>query len=137
MPDFTPKNLKKALRALPSTIGSHDYGLRSDFDFLDNDEDISVYGDKPSALNHMFEVTFCPNGRANGIMLLGTGPGLEAVADILEHFLPRSPGHIILQKWVEDLTQAAKSAKVRQVSKLLTRQSIDLHVEKCSTTNPR
>ncbi|KAG1836631.1 hypothetical protein DFJ58DRAFT_817985, partial [Suillus subalutaceus] len=78
--------------------------------FLDDEkiEDMGPIG----ALNRELE---CVMGqRHNGpILFKERGPGLEAVVDVLESHLiehHNSPETILLVKWVDDLTTAAKAA---------------------------
>lgn len=71
------------------------------------EEDIEDYG-RQGAVNHILEVTFCPNGRKNEpIQLKERGPGLEAVVDVLAQYTSEFPTDTVLQKWIDDLLEAA------------------------------
>lgn len=72
----------------------------------EEEKDIGVDG----AVNHAFEITFCPEGRHNGIQLKERGPGLLAVVDVLREYNKQFPRHAILQKWVLDLLESALKA---------------------------
>jgi hypothetical protein len=103
--------LRQELTHLPDSLpdGSTFYSFENFAWDLEKEEE---YGSVESAVNHAFEITFCPLGRKSGpIILKGQGPGLVAVVDILEQHTKAYPQSAILQKWILDLIAAAKHAR--------------------------
>lgn len=70
-------------------------------------ESVQDYGEE-GALNRDLENTFCPKGRREPISLKEAGPGLEAVADVLDEWIEKFPKSTVLQKWVVDLITASE-----------------------------
>jgi hypothetical protein len=60
------------------------------------------------ALNRDLEITFCPKGRCELIVLKEAGPGLEAVAEVLDEWTEKFPKSMVLQKWIIDLIAASE-----------------------------
>ena len=98
-------HLRTCLNALPQALPSDTYDFRG-FDVSDEDaEDLGRAG----ALNRQLERIFCPQGRIHGLFTLqGRGEGLLALVDVLSSFTEEFPSDVVLQKWVEDLIQAAE-----------------------------
>lgn len=88
-------------------------------------EDVENFGSEDSAVNHSLEVTFCPEGRKNGIQLKERGPGLVAVVDVLRKYNKQFPGNAVLQKWIGDLLESALKAggSVRTAKSILLLQN--------------
>jgi hypothetical protein len=100
-------SLASLLLSLPETIPNNSRYYRFE-NFALTQDDIEDYGDE-GALNHALEITFAPQGRHNGpIVLKEQGPGLSAVVPILKEYLRRYPASAILLKWVDDLIEAAR-----------------------------
>jgi hypothetical protein len=57
--------------------------------------------------------------RKNGLKLPARGPGIVSVVDLLEHHLRQSPDDIILNKWVQDLKDGARSLGVVRTSHIV------------------
>ena len=101
--------LYSRLKALPEGLPGDVYEFRG-FEITEEEsEDLGRSG----ALNRTLERTFCPQGRVNGpFTLKGQGEGLLAVVDVLSRFTAEFPNDVVLQKWIDDLIQAAKHTSV-------------------------
>ena len=72
-------------------------------------EKVEDFGGEDCAVNHALEITFCPQGRRDGpIVLKEKGPGLVSVVDVLDQWTQAYPSSVVLQRWVFDLIDAAK-----------------------------
>ena len=99
------KDLRKHLGSLPNDLPCDVYDFRN---FEVSDEDSLDIG-RSGALNRALECLFCPQGRTQGpFKLKGRGEGLDAIVDVLSRFTEEFPNDVILQKWIEDLIQAAE-----------------------------
>jgi hypothetical protein len=102
--------LRAQISALPFDLPEDVYSLHDfAFDRLpshleDKLEDLG----KNRLLNLVLERQIAPKGRINGVALRGRGRGLEAVVDLLEECTHEFPNDVVLQKWIPDLTDAAK-----------------------------
>lgn len=83
---------------------------------------VQDYGEE-GAVNRDLENTFCPKGRREPISLKEAGPGLEAVAEVLDEWIERYPKSTVLQKWVEDLITASELATAVSSSYITTTTS--------------
>ena len=80
------KTLMILLLDLPDSVpdGSQFYNFAHFIPDLDKVEDI---GSKDCAVNHALEITFCPLGCQDGLIILKEkGPGLVSVVDVLDHY---------------------------------------------------
>ncbi|KAH9948279.1 hypothetical protein B0H21DRAFT_734461 [Amylocystis lapponica] len=106
--DTINKNISR-LRCLLENLPHH---LPTDrYNFIDFPIDQDEIEDKGlvGALNHALEISLCPQGRIHGpFLLLGRGPGLVAIADLLSVFVAKHPNDAVLQKWIFDLIAAAE-----------------------------
>jgi hypothetical protein len=76
------------------------------------------------AVNRQLEV--CLGSRAHGpIQLKERGPGVVAIADILEQYLKEYPGSVILRKWLTDMIDSSASAYGSAGVQVRPRESID------------
>jgi hypothetical protein len=102
------KTLKNLLLNLPDSVPTGNQFYRFEH-FVPDPEKVEDFGGEDCAVNHAFEVTFCPQGRRDGpIVLKEKGPGLVSIVDVLGHWTQAYPSSAVLQKWVIDLTDAAK-----------------------------
>lgn len=103
-------SLRKLLENLPDIlpIGYSTYSFEG---YAPNPEDVEDFGEE-GAVNRDLEVTFCPQGRVDGPPVLREcGPGLVAITGVLLTYIRKFPQNAVLQKWVFDLTDAAKAIK--------------------------
>jgi hypothetical protein len=102
------KTLKTLLLDLPDSVP--DGGQHYDFvHFVPDPDKVEDFGREDCAVNHALDITFCPQGRQDGpIILKEKGPGLVSVVDVLDHWTQAYPTSAVLQKWVFDLIDAAK-----------------------------
>ena len=112
------RSLEALLSSLPTSIpyGQNHYQFSG---YTPSQEDVELYGTEAAALNRTLEVTFCPGGRKPNepIPLKERGQGLVAVVFALEKQLTRHPEEsALLLKWVDDLSEAAKSAGGNQAA---------------------
>jgi hypothetical protein len=102
--------LSVLLQGLPDELPSEVYSFNDyseDFEFTrDALHDLGRDG----ALNCHLERKLAPQGRKNGIKLIGRGPGLEAVVPLLAVYITTHPENVILHKWVDDLIDATVHA---------------------------
>jgi hypothetical protein len=101
------ESLKKLLQNLPATVP--DTKQHYFFDtFTPDPESVDDRGTE-GAVNHALEVAFSPTmGRAEPIVFKERGLGLVSVVETLRTYLKQFPESVVLQKWVSDLTDAAK-----------------------------
>ena len=107
--DHSLTQLQGLLLGLPSTIpeGSTYYNFHRYAPSENSVEDCGADG----ALNHDLEITFVPGSRQSGVIeFKECGPGLVAVVDVLRRFTCEYPANTVLQKWILDLTAAARNA---------------------------
>lgn len=108
---YNTRYLRVLLKRLPSSLpcpsasqsayGFHEFGI--------SDEEVDDYGSAVGAVNRQLEVRLGPcTGRGNTFELKERGPGIEALADVLDRYLEAHPGDILLQKWTEDACRAAE-----------------------------
>jgi hypothetical protein len=91
--------------SLPNTSNTYTFQT-----FTWDPEKAEDFGGIDAAVNHALEIAFCPQGRKRGsIVLKERGPGLVAVVDVLAMHIKNFPNSAVLQKWVFDLIDAAKS----------------------------
>jgi hypothetical protein len=117
-------NLRALIRGLPESLPLDAY--QSFLAYNPSEDLIEDYGDEVSAVNRDLEVGLCPKGRMNGLVLVGRGPGLAAVVEVVARFLRKYPDNVILQKWLQDLFEAAEKAGAVLVScyfRLLLREA--------------
>jgi hypothetical protein len=103
------KKLQLYLTHLPASVPdkSEFYHFES---FTWDPEKAEDFGGIDSAVNHAFEIIFCPQGRQSGpINFKEQGSGLVAVVDVLEAHIKSFPKSAILQKWIFNLIDAAKN----------------------------
>lgn len=96
------------LTHLPLTIpeGARHYTAAK---FKTTKEDLELTETADGALNHRLELVF--GSRHQGpIIFKEKGEGLCLVIGILQKAITAAPSNVILFKWVEDLTTAAKAA---------------------------
>jgi hypothetical protein len=104
------KQLRILLAHLPDIIPFSD-DVYSFTNFSPDPEKVDLYGTNEAAVNNALEITFAKYGRDPGpcpFQLEAQGPGLVAVVGVLETYLIESPQSALLNKWVVDLTNAAK-----------------------------
>ncbi|KAF7310297.1 DUF659 domain-containing protein [Mycena indigotica] len=103
------ENLKHLLNHLPNTIP---VGTAHNFiDYVPDPEVVNDLGSEKSALNRDLEVSFGFRANNTVITFKSRGPHLEAVATVIRQNISGSGGdNILLVKWVDDLTCAAKAA---------------------------
>ncbi|KAI0715736.1 hypothetical protein C8Q72DRAFT_903984, partial [Fomitopsis betulina] len=106
--------LRLYLHKLPSSLPYQDInGAERDFTcFAVDEEDDFVKEEGVDAavnrqLEHMLGLRIGPSGT---FTLKECGPGIEALADVLENFCERFPEDVRLTKWVDDATRAAENA---------------------------
>ena len=100
--------LRRLLENLPSLAPYHDTQSTS-YCFSVSDEDIKEYGDENSAINHMLEVTFGPRHNTNGIVpIRERGPGICAVASVLERCATTDPADARIKLWIDNLCSSAE-----------------------------
>ena len=58
------------------------------------------------AVNRELEVRL--GSRVNGLKIIERGPDTEAIVDVLQIWIEKYSGNIILEKWVHDILQAAQ-----------------------------
>lgn len=115
MPINPFERLRLYLRHLPSSLPYQSAGGSARLDFtrfvIDEEDDFAKEEGIDAAVNRQLERTLGPRtGTAGTFTLHERGPGIEALADVLEHFCRRFPSDVRLQKWVEDATRAAENA---------------------------
>jgi len=101
-------HLRHLLENLPDTVLYHD-AQSTGYCFSVSDDDIEEYGDENSAINHMLEVTFGPRHDTNGIVpIRERGPGICAVATVLEKCTAADPADARIKLWVDNLCRSAE-----------------------------
>ncbi|KAG0707976.1 hypothetical protein DFH29DRAFT_773716, partial [Suillus ampliporus] len=95
------------LEALPMHIPVP-LAAESRYKFSDFSTDAEWAADigEAGAVNRELEVRF--GSRVDGLKLTERGPEIEAVIDVLETWIEKCPGDIILEKWVHDILEAAQ-----------------------------
>jgi hypothetical protein len=101
--------LRLYLSHLPATLPCQPSDSAYSFKFFAPDKewvaDIGLEG----AVNRQLEIML--GSRAFGpIQLKERGPGVVALADILEQYLEKFPGSVVLEKWLTDMIGSAVSA---------------------------
>ena len=89
-------------RYLPVTNEFYNFG-----GYAPEPESVQDYGVE-GVLNRDLEITFCPKGRCEPIVLKEVGPGLEVVTEVLDEWTEKFPKSMVLQKWVIDLITASE-----------------------------
>ncbi|KAB5587844.1 hypothetical protein CTheo_8714 [Ceratobasidium theobromae] len=109
--------LEALLAALPSSLPvvvasesrySALIGFTPDLELV---EDIGEVGAVNTALERMF------GHRKDGLKIFECGKSIESIVSVLEKYLKRYPGDIILQKWLIDLVTSARSFCSRRIIK--------------------
>ncbi|KAG1892207.1 hypothetical protein F4604DRAFT_1948665 [Suillus subluteus] len=100
--------LRQCLKALPTDIPVPP-ATESKYKFSDFSPDAEWTIDigEAGAVNRELEVRF--GNCVNNLKLVERGPETEAVVDVLEIWIEKCPGDIILEKWVHDILEAAQS----------------------------
>lgn len=98
------RNLRDALKALPLSLPQP---KNSSYSFLLDAEDLDDIGYE-GALNRALENSL--GLRANGLKLRERGPGIISLVPVFEEAFSKCPGSAILEKWVDDLVDVARSA---------------------------
>src|SRR6267154_5193905 len=101
--------LRLCLKALPTDIPVP-LAAESKYKFSDFTPDAEWAADigEAGAVNRELEVKF--GNRVDGLKLIERGPETEAVVDVLETWIEKCPGNIILEQWVNDILEAARGA---------------------------
>ncbi len=105
--DHELKELDRCLKALPASIPVNNF--YSFHEYAPTEAEIEDYGAPQSVINKHLEPIFggCKHGL---IKFRGQEPSLEAVVPILQKYITGKEGeNIILIKWVDNLTEAAKN----------------------------
>ncbi|KAG1795525.1 hypothetical protein EV424DRAFT_1598569 [Suillus variegatus] len=99
--------LRQCLEALPTDIPVP-RAMESKYKFSDFSPDAEWAADigEAGAVNRELEIRF--GNRVDGLKLIERGPETEAVVDVLETWIKKCPGDIILEKWVDDILKAAQ-----------------------------
>jgi len=102
------ETLKILLLTFPDSVpNGNQFYCFGDFELDPNK--VEDFGGADCTVNHALEITFCPQGRRDGpIILKEKGPGLVSVVDVLDNWIQAYPDLAVLQKWVFDLIDAAK-----------------------------
>ncbi|QRV96437.1 hypothetical protein RhiJN_24455 [Ceratobasidium sp. AG-Ba] len=74
-------------------------------------EERGVVGAVNTALEHAF------GDRRDGLKIIKRGKGIDSIVPLLEKFLKRYPGDIILQKWLLDFVSAARELRPKRTIK--------------------
>jgi hypothetical protein len=103
------EKLRLYLCYLPTTLPLQPSNSGNNFQFFAPDSEwVNDIGEE-GAVNRQLEVVL--GTRAKGVIQLKErGPGVIALADVLERYLDRNPGSVILKKWLTDMTDSAISA---------------------------
>ncbi|KAG1861518.1 hypothetical protein DFJ58DRAFT_777243 [Suillus subalutaceus] len=100
--------LRQCLKALPMVIpvppATESKYKSSNFS---PDAEWTIDIGKAGAVNRELEVRF--GNHVNGLKFVEQGPETEAIVDVLETWIEKCPGDIILKKWVHDILEAAQS----------------------------
>ncbi|KAG2060035.1 hypothetical protein BDR06DRAFT_1003088 [Suillus hirtellus] len=101
--------LRLCLEALPMDIPVPLAG-ESRYNFSDFSMDPEWAADigEAGAVNRELEVRF--GSCVDGLKLTERGPKTEAVMDVLETWIEKCPGDILLEKWVHNILKAAQGA---------------------------
>ncbi|KAG1827904.1 hypothetical protein EV424DRAFT_1555001 [Suillus variegatus] len=97
--------LRQYLKALPSNIP---IPKESTYNFSNFSPDLDWTAEigEAAAVNRELEVRF--GSRAGGLKMVERGPETEAVVDVLETWIKKYPGDILLEKWTYDILEAAR-----------------------------
>ena len=104
--------LKQYLKALPDKLplSPPESRLNRLLNFT-LDEGWIIDAGEEAAINRELEAAlhdFLPRNE-NGIFYIKErGPGIEALADVLEYWLPKHPGSVILELWLKSAIESAK-----------------------------
>ena len=106
--------LRLYLHKLPSSLPYRDInGAERDFTHfaVDEEDDFVKEEGVDAAVNRQLErMLGLRIGPSGTFTLKERGPGIEALADVLENFCERFPEDVRLAKWVNDATRAAENA---------------------------
>lgn len=107
--------LSQLMRGLPASLPSPAHSQYPFVNFVPSDDDIELYGDIPSAINHSLEIVFGFKTRSSGdgiLTIAERGQGICAVIDVLKLFRSncRDPEDAILSKWIDDLRAGVEKA---------------------------
>jgi len=116
------KELKLLLRALPESlpICGQESRLNRLLDFVLDEERIKDIGEE-GAVNRELEAAlfdFLPRNDAGIFFIKERGPALEALADVLEVWVTKLPGSMILQMWLSSSINSAKKCIINQQGKV-------------------
>ncbi|KAG1848086.1 hypothetical protein DFJ58DRAFT_796836 [Suillus subalutaceus] len=123
--------LRQCLKALPTDIPVPP-ATESKYKFSDFSPDAEWTIDigEAGAVNRGF------GNRVNGLKLVEQGPETEAIVDVLETWIEKCPGDIILEKWVHGILEAAQSvilAAGKALPKYLHQSNDDPDIELVSS----
>ena len=101
--------LRLYLSHLPATLPCQPSDSANNFKLFAPDTEWAADIGLEGAVNRQLEVVL--GSRAHGpIQLKERGPGVVALADVLEQYLKELPGSVILEKWLADMIGSAVSA---------------------------
>lgn len=101
--------LRLYLTHLPATLPCQPSDSEKNFNSFAPDAEWLAEVGLEGAVNRQLEVAL--GSRANGpIQLKERGPGVVALADVLEQYLEKFPGSAVLEKWLADIIGSAVSA---------------------------
>ena len=112
MPSPSINRLRVLLEHLPDSIPYKSLvQSRYAFHHLGLDDEWIASEGVESAVNRALEVTRGPRtGPGDTFIIEERGPGLTALADVLEVYLGKFPDNFLLQKWLEDACRAAEQS---------------------------
>lgn len=96
--------LRMLLESLPNSLPLSSLNFRSFVLDPESVEDRGIVG----AVNRELEVAFQTHTEGRRFVLTGRGPGIAAIADVLERYLELHATDAILRKWAHDLIECAK-----------------------------
>jgi hypothetical protein len=103
------QTLRLYLKHLPCTLPAPNILPAFDFRTFEPDPEWVQSEGLEIAVNRALEVALGPrNGPSGTFQLNGHGPGVQALADVLEKYLRECPGSFFLSKWIEDACRSAE-----------------------------
>lgn len=104
------QKLRHYLRNLPDFLPVL-ASQKNDFHYFVPNEDWITDTSLEGAVNRGLEIAL--GSRAQGVLSFKErGPGMEALADVLERYLMECPGSVLLKKWLSDAITAAETVFV-------------------------
>jgi hypothetical protein len=100
--------LHSYLLALPVSLPISLETSRCNFNHFSPDPDWVEDSGEEAATNRELEVKL--GSRVNGLVLPERGPGVVALANVLEKFIQNFPDSVIPTLWLTDVTKAAETA---------------------------